>query len=46
MKNQKSSLKEKLIEWAIENNNRKFYDYLISKFHSRKNLLRYYNSIK
>ena len=46
MKNQKNSLKEKLIEWAIENNNRKFYEYLIFKNHSHKVLLSRYNAIK
>lgn len=40
-----SSLKQNLIEWAIENSNREFYDYLTSCKPSYKQMLAYYNGI-
>ena len=44
-KNEKT-VKATLIKWAIENNNKEFYDYLTSKERPYKTLLSYYNAIK
>ncbi len=45
MKKQRLTLKERLIDWAIENGEREFFDYLMSKNFGYKKLLRYWNAI-